>query len=163
MSLRPRVTLYKIAATGILAAAGLIAPAPSSATSFSAQVIALTNAQRHSIMGDGCPALVPNRALSRAASGHAADMARRNYFGHTSLNGATSLRRIRWAGYRPRRFAENIAAGQGTPEDVVRVWMDSPGHRANILDCSLREIGVGFASNPRARFNQYWVQDFGSR
>lgn len=163
MPVRPRVTLFQIAATSLLVVAGFLTPAPTQAASFSDQVIALTNAQRRSIMGDACPELVPNRALSRAASQHAADMARRNYFGHTSPGGTTYLHRILWTGYRPHRAAENIAAGQPSPEDVVRVWMDSPGHRANMLDCGLREVGVGFASNARATFNQYWVQDFGVR
>jgi uncharacterized protein YkwD len=90
-------------------------------------------------------------------------MARRNFFCHTSPGGTTYLRRIRWAGYRPRRAAENLAAGQTSPEDVVRVWMESPGHRANMLDCGLLEVGVGFASNANATFNHYWVQDFGAR
>jgi uncharacterized protein YkwD len=126
-------------------------------------VIALTNEQRRNVIGDECPALVPNRALSRAAGWHAADMARRNYFSHTSPGGATYVRRMRWAGYQPRRAAENLAAGQTSPEDVVTSWMDSPAHRANILDCSLREIGVGFASNPQSTYGQYWVQNFGAR
>ncbi len=163
MPVRPRVTLFQFAATCLLVVTGLISPAPTSAASFSAQVIALTNAERRNSMGEGCPDLVPNRALSNAASNHAADMARRNYFSHTSLSGRTYIRRIRNAGYRPQRVAENIAAGQQSPEDVVRTWMSSPGHRANILDCGLREVGVGFASDARATFNQYWVQDFGTR
>lgn len=163
MPVRPRVTLLHFAATCLFVVAGFLSPAPTSAASFSAQVIALTNVERRRIMGEGCPALVSNRALSRAATRHATDMARRNYFSHTSPGGTTFIRRIRWAGYRPRRVAENIAAGQPSPEDVVRVWMESPGHRANVLDCELHEIGVGFASNRRAQFNQYWVQDFGAR
>lgn len=163
MPVRPCVTLFQFAATVLIVVAGFLSPAPTSAASFSNQVIALTNAQRRSAMGQGCPDLVPNRALSRAATRHAADMARRNYFSHTSPAGSSFVRRIRIAGYRPRRAAENIAAGQPSPEDVVRVWMESPGHRANILDCELREVGVGFASNARAAYNQYWVQDFGTR
>ena len=165
MSVRPRVTLSYLAAPCIIAALSLAPPAPLSASglSFSAAVVVLTNAERRSIMGAGCPDLLYNPALTEAAERHAADMARRNYFGHTSRTGASPWQRIRRAGYNSMRAAENIAAGQATPADVVQAWMESPGHRANILDCRLRDIGVGFARNERATYGNYWVQDLGTR
>ncbi len=88
-------------------------------------------------------------------------MAANNYFSHTGLDGTTFAARIKSTGYRYRRAAENIAAGHTTPDDVVAAWMSSPGHRANILDCRLRDIGVGLGNNPASVYGSYWVQDFG--
>jgi uncharacterized protein YkwD len=90
-------------------------------------------------------------------------MAANNYFSHNSRNGATFATRIRATGYRFRLAAENISAGQQTPEEVVATWMGSPGHRANILNCKLRHIGIGFAENGASTYGTYWVQDFGTQ
>jgi uncharacterized protein YkwD len=90
--------------------------------------------------------------LSTAARRHARDMATRNYFSHTSLDGSSFVDRIRRAGYlrgaRSWAVAENIAWGSGglaSPKAIGRSWMQSPGHRANILSRSYRELGVGVA------------------
>jgi uncharacterized protein YkwD len=115
------------------------------------RVIELTNANRRQA---GCPDLVNNNKLHAAALAHSKDMAVNNYFSHTGLNGSSPGERIADQGYRFRGWAENIAAGYRTPESVVEGWMNSPGHRANILNCSLREIGVGF-------YQFYWTQNFG--
>ncbi len=163
MTVRPRCTWFHLAASCILVAGSLLAPRSTSALSLSDQVIALINAQRRAIMGNGCPDLVPNQALENAANRHAVDMAKRNYFAHTNLLGATYTARMNRAGYLARHSAENLAAGQPSPEDVVRAWMESPPHRSNILDCRFRETGVGFASSPQAAFGRYWVQEFGVR
>ncbi len=66
------------------------------------------------------------------------------------------------AGYIWSGAAENIAAGQSTPEAVMKGWMNSAGHKANILNCGLTELGVGYAAGSGADYGQYWVQDFGS-
>ena len=86
-------------------------------------------------------------------------MAANNYFSHTSRNGASFATRIRRAGYRYRLAAENIAAGQQSPEEVVASWMSSPAHRANILNCDFKELGVGMAKGGSYRI--YWTQAFG--
>ncbi len=162
MTVRPRVTLFPLAAL-VIATLGFVAPPHASAASFTAQVIELTNAQRQAIRGGRCPSLTENSALSTAGQRHASDMAGRNYFSHRSIGGATLWQRIRQAGYRPRRYAENIAAGQSSAEDVVNGWMNSASHRANILNCRLREIGVGFAHNDGTAYGNYWVEVFASR
>ncbi len=82
-------------------------------------------------------------------------MATKDYFSHTSLDGSSMSDRIDRQGYAWRRLAENIAAGYPSPEAVVEGWMNSPGHRANILNCDLTEIGVG-------HYQRYWTQNFGT-
>jgi uncharacterized protein YkwD len=91
-----------------------------------------------------------NGRLALAATRHARDMAQHNYFSHDSRDGSSFVDRIRRVDYLPRHggwaAGENIAWGSGgyaTPKEIVRSWMHSPGHRANILDRSYREIGIG--------------------
>ncbi len=161
MPARPCVKLFQLAALCVILTLGILPATPATASSSSARVIELTNAKRRAIMGQRCPALVNNPALAAAAQAHAGDMAARNYFSHTSPGGATAWQRVKAAGYSPRRIAENIAGGQPSAEAVVAGWMRSRGHRANILDCRLREIGVGVAEG--GRFGIYWAQVFGAR
>ena len=96
--------------------------------------------------------------LSSAARRHAIDMARKNFFAHNSLDGSTFLDRIRSSGYlrgaRGWAVGENIAWGSGaqaSPRAIGRAWMASPGHRANILSPSYRELGVGVAGDTPTR------------
>jgi uncharacterized protein YkwD len=117
-----------------------------------AEVVALTNRERADA---GCPALTVDDRLTAAAQGHSADMAEQDFFSHTSLDGRDFADRIRATGY-PSPGAENIAYGQTSARKVVADWMDSPGHRRNILDCELTEIGVGFDDR-----GYYWTQNFG--
>jgi uncharacterized protein YkwD len=116
----------------------------------------------------GLRALRLDQRLSRAARSHSEDMARHGYFDHTSRSGASFVDRIRRTGYlngaHRWKLAENIAWGTdslASPRAITRAWMNSPGHRANILDASLREIGIGVASGkgPRALY----TTDFGAR
>ncbi|MDN5859106.1 MAG: CAP domain-containing protein [Pseudonocardia sp.] len=117
-----------------------------------AQVVILTNQARADA---GCAALRVDPRIASAAQAHSDDMAKRNYFEHDSLDGRTFADRLRAAGY-PRPGAENIAFGQRSASEVMAAWLDSPGHRRNILDCDLVAIGVGY--NPDGT---YWTQDFG--
>ena len=117
-------------------------------------VIRLTNKARATA---GCAPLVFDARLRTAARRHSTDMAIHDYFSHTSRNGDTFADRIEAAGY-PHPGAENIARGYETATEVMEGWMDSPGHRANILNCGLHAIGVGVhfgAGGP------WWTQDFG--
>jgi uncharacterized protein YkwD len=134
-------------------------PAP---PAFAAQVIDLVNQRR---AGAGCAALVAHDTLGQVAQAHAQDMADNDIFDHTGSDGRSPFQRMRDAGYNYRLAAENIAAGANTPAEVVGLWMDSPGHRANILNCALRETGVGYVVDPNDRLNYgtYWVQTFGTR
>jgi uncharacterized protein YkwD len=130
---------------------------------FLSRVIVLTNQQR---AAHGCRPLVAERRLMLAAQLHTTDMATHNFFDHYSQNRRSPAVRVAATGYRYRTVAENIAYGQRTPEAVVAAWMASPGHRANILDCRLTQIGVGYLYNPAYVLNgrpavTAWTQDFG--
>jgi uncharacterized protein YkwD len=99
--------------------------------------------------------------LTDAARGHSEDMAINNYFSHTSLDGRVFSQRITYAGYVWNQCGENMAAGYYTPQAVVNGWMNSPGHRANILHPSFCDIGVGYAYEEVSTYKHYWTQDFG--
>lgn len=120
------------------------------------QVIALVNAERAKA---GCGALSANATLTKAAQGHSDDMAARDYFDHTNPDGDGPGERVTAAGYPWSTYGENIAMGQSTPEQVMEGWMNSPGHRANILNCDFKEIGVGIHTSG----GPYWTQVFGAR
>jgi uncharacterized protein YkwD len=91
--------------------------------------------------------------LFAAARAHSEDMAANGYFSHTSLDGRLPGKRLLDAGYFWYTYGENIAYGYPTPESVVNAWMNSPGHRANMLNSSFCDLGVGFAE-------YFWTQDF---
>lgn len=116
----------------------------------------------------GCPALKMNAKLAAAAKAHAKAMAVQNFFGHKGKDGSKFSSRIKRQGYKYRAAAENIAAGQTSPAQVVGNWLESPGHRRNILNCRLRDTGIAVfyeaddmplrgASHP---LKYYWVQVF---
>jgi uncharacterized protein YkwD len=118
-------------------------------------VFTLTNKQRRA---HGCKALRLAPTLTIAARRHSDDMSKHHYFSHNSQNGTTPWTRMKRAGYPYSVGAENIAMGYRSAKAVMAGWMKSPGHRANILNCRLKAIGVG------VHFGGYgpmWTQDFG--
>ncbi|MET9959815.1 CAP domain-containing protein [Streptomyces sp. NPDC006326] len=119
-----------------------------------AEVVALVNQERAKA---GCPALTVNAKLTSAALNHSKDMAAHANMSHTGSDGSDPGERITRAGYAWMTYGENVAYGYSTPEQVMAGWMDSPGHRENILNCAFKEIGVGLAGP-----NSYWTQDFGA-
>ncbi|QBJ93771.1 CAP domain-containing protein [Streptomyces seoulensis] len=119
-----------------------------------ARVVELVNAERAKV---GCSPVNLNSTLTKAAQDHSADMAAHNTMSHTGSDGSDPGSRITAAGYRWSAYGENVAYGYATPEQVMAGWMDSPGHRENILNCSYQEIGVGLAQP-----GSYWTQDFGT-
>jgi uncharacterized protein YkwD len=90
-------------------------------------------------------------------------MARNDFFSHTGSDGSSPGQRISRAGYRWWTYGENIAAGYPSPEHVVDAWMNSAGHRANILNPDFRDIGVGYIYKPDTTYGHYWTQDMGAR
>lgn len=127
-------------------------PVPRPAGDAMAAVLAATNVERKDA---GCAPLEPDSRLRAAAQDHAEDMAENTYFSHTSIDGREFADRIRAAGH-PAPGGENIAQGQDSADEVVAAWMDSPGHRRNILDCGFVSLGVGFDDR-----DDHWVQNFG--
>ncbi|MFD6288441.1 CAP domain-containing protein [Streptomyces sp. NPDC060205] len=122
-----------------------------------AEVLALTNAERAAA---GLPPLAEDPLLTRAAQAHSADMVARAFYSHTAPDGSEPWDRAAAAGSPRRTIGENIACGQRSPAEVVRGWMDSPGHRANILKPAFTHLGVGFAGGGSA--GTYWTQLFGA-
>jgi uncharacterized protein YkwD len=118
-----------------------------------AQVVTLTNAQRAKA---GCKPLKVDSRLNLSAQRHSADMARRNYFEHEDPEGHDFADREKAAGFVGSSGGENIAMGQTSATEVMNDWMNSPGHRRNILDCSFTLIGVGYVAD-----GHYWTQNFG--
>ncbi len=122
-----------------------------------ATLIELTNVERTK---QGLAALTPDATLMSVARGHSDNQARLNTMAHT-LEGVTFFQRIEQAGYRYRAVGENVAAGQRTPAEAVRDWMNSPGHRANILNAQFTQIGVGIAKSATTGM-LYYTQNFGT-
>ncbi|HLM05075.1 MAG TPA: CAP domain-containing protein [Blastococcus sp.] len=118
-----------------------------------AEVLALVNQERAAA---GCGALAADGALAAVARNHSADMRDRDFFDHTNPDGLDPLERA--AAARLDARAENIAAGQPDAAAVMDDWMNSAGHRANILDCSLTRLGVGMAEGSGG---PWWTQLFG--
>ncbi|MGW0627017.1 CAP domain-containing protein [Streptomyces sp. NPDC002758] len=130
-------------------------PKPSAtASGVAAQIVQLVNAERSKV---GCSPLTLNAALTKAAQAHSADMAAHQNMSHTGSDGSDPGQRITSAGYNWSAYGENVAYGYATAQQVMAGWMSSPGHKANILNCTFKEIGVGLAQP-----NSYWTQDFGT-
>ena len=122
---------------------------------YEAEVLRLVNEQRANY---GLSALSYSTQLEAVAYAHSKDMAQNNYFSHTNLSGQSPFDRMKAAGISYRSAAENIAAGQKTPQEVVNAWMNSSGHRANILNSSVTKMGVGIYSG--GSYGVYWTQLF---
>ncbi|MFI9815165.1 CAP domain-containing protein [Saccharothrix variisporea] len=127
---------------------------PAAEVSAADRVVELVNAERANA---GCGAVAVDGRAQSAAQSHADDMAARDYYDHVSPEGRDAGDRLDAAGYPWHRVAENIHKGPSSPEDAMRDWMNSPAHRANILDCELRDLGVGVNSGGSGPF---WVQVF---
>jgi uncharacterized protein YkwD len=117
----------------------------------------LVNQERHK---HGLPALKASKSLNVSAKAKAADMVKYHYFSHGTPQGSWYAFIYKHAGprWRGEAIGENIAKGQDTAEQVMRAWMNSPEHRANILGSQFKVIGIGFASSGST---EYWVQHFG--
>ncbi|MFJ5924939.1 sigma-70 family RNA polymerase sigma factor [Kitasatospora sp. NPDC092948] len=120
------------------------------------QVLDLVNTQRAQA---GCSALRANDQLATAAQEQSDDMAARSFFDHTNPDGEGPEQRIDAAGYEWSGWGENIARGQKDAAAVMNSWMNSPGHRANILNCAFTELGVGVHQGTGG---PWWTQDFGT-
>jgi uncharacterized protein YkwD len=119
-----------------------------------AEVLKLVNEERAKV---GCSALAANSSLTDLAESFSNDMAARGFFDHTDPDGATPWDRAAKAGITDLG-GENIARGQADAAAVMQAWMNSPDHRANILNCDYKTLGVGVHFGPGG---PWWTQDFG--
>lgn len=127
----------------------------SNITSQAEAVLKLVNAERAK---QGLSALKLSSKITEIANMKAKDMAQNNYFAHNSPTYGTPFEMLQRFGVTYRTAGENIAAGQRTPEEVMQSWMNSSGHRANILNSSYTEIGIGYYKG--GSYGVYWVQQF---
>ncbi|PGY11361.1 SCP-like extracellular protein [Bacillus sp. AFS031507] len=128
------------------------APATGTVSQYVQQVIDLTNAQRSK---NGLPALKADTQLNSVAQKKSLDMQQKNYFSHTSPTYGSPFDMMRDFGVTYKSAGENIAQGQRTPQEVVTAWMNSEGHRKNILSSNFTHIGVGFEAT-----GKHWTQMF---
>ncbi|WUC39830.1 CAP domain-containing protein [Streptomyces sp. NBC_00557] len=126
----------------------------SAASAAEAQVLKLVNEERAKV---GCSPLTASSSLSRLAESFSDDMAARGFFDHTDPDGKSPWDRAAAAGI-ANLGGENIARGQSDAAAVMQAWMNSPGHRANILNCDFKTLGVGVHFGPGG---PWWTQDFG--
>ena len=123
-----------------------------SLSEFEQRVVELTNAERTK---QGLSALQIDTELSKVARIKSEDMQKNNYFDHNSPTYGSPFEMMKKFGISYKSAGENIAQGQRTPEEVVQAWMNSTGHRANILNSGFTHIGVGYVES-----GNYWTQQF---
>ncbi len=133
-----------LAAIALLAL--MLMPVGATAQPVTSQAIKMVNEIRAS---KGLAPLKLSRKLGRSADAHAQDMARKNLFSHYGSDGSTPGKRARRQGYRFCYISENIAEGQHDIPEVIQVWMDSPGHRKNILSKKVRSLGMARSAGNR--------------
>ena len=124
----------------------------SALSAYEQKVVDLTNQERAK---NGLPALKVDLTLSKMAREKSRDMSANGYFSHTSPTYGSPFDMMKKYGISYRYAGENIAMGQRTPEEVVKAWMNSEGHRKNILSPNFNYIGVGYVSQ-----GNYWTQEF---
>jgi uncharacterized protein YkwD len=155
-----RLAMLALVPAALFGAIAVASPAQAAApttTQMQSDIVYWTNQWRAKV---GCPKLRLDANLARAGRNHSAFMAQTRKFSHVGFGGSSFVTRAKAAGYTAPK-SENIAWGYRTGAAVVNAWMHSPGHRANIVDCSARAVGVGavYSSNG----TPYFTQDFGSK
>ncbi len=125
---------------------------PGSISNIEQQVLTLTNQERAK---SGLKPLATDALLMNSAREKSADMSKNNYFSHTSPTLGSPFDQMKAKGIQYKAAAENIAMGQKTAAEVVKGWMESPGHRANIMNGNYTHIGIGYDAK-----GNYWTQQF---
>lgn len=129
---------------------------PQTGHAYERRVLELVNEERAK---QGLSPLTWHEGLANVARAHSQDMNDRRFFSHDNPDGQSPFDRIKAAGIAYTRAAENVAAGQKTPEEVMQGWMNSAGHRANILNPNLTALGVGYYAGD-GPYTHYWTQCF---
>ncbi|MGE7184368.1 CAP domain-containing protein [Peribacillus sp. NPDC006672] len=119
------------------------------------QVLSLVNEERSK---SGLPSLEMDTAVSNIANMKSEDMRDKNYFNHTSPSYGSPFDMMKSFGISYKYAGENIAAGQPSADAVMKSWMNSPGHKANILNKNYTHIGIGHATG--GKYSHYWTQQF---
>ena len=143
--------------TAQVAAAANACSTPANANQLASEIAAGVNAQRKA---HGLAPLAYDAKLGRAAATHACDMAVHNFFGHAGSNGSHVQARVQAAGYRNCTVAENLAWGYPSSGQIIGGWMNSAGHRANVLHPRVKEMGIGITNGPKG---PNWVLVLGRR
>jgi uncharacterized protein YkwD len=155
--------------TWVVVATPFVPPNPGAAADVSARALQLVNAARArqrkcgKSMFPAVPPLKLDSLLHRAAMMHAKDMAQHSRFDHIGSDGSRPADRASRAGYRWQHVGENIAAGAPDAESVVRGWLDSPGHCANIMSPKFKEMGIAYVAERKSKSSIYWAQVFGTK
>jgi uncharacterized protein YkwD len=121
--------------------------------------VELLNAYRGEL---GLAPVTLNSALGAAAEYHSADMAANNYFSHYLFDGTDAGQNIQNFGYTAFPYAENIAAGMATAQEVLVGWQNSPEHNATMTDPQYTEVGIGRAYNEASQYGWYWTATYGA-
>ena len=138
--------------------------APTMAVSWQEQMLSSLNIIRAE---NGLKPLKLCNSLTKSAQSYAQEMATQNFFSHEGKDGSTPGQRIQSAGYNWRNsktasgIAENIAAGQGSVNVVMKGWKNSTGHFKNMTNSKFIHVGFGMAENQKSAYKKYWVQNFG--
>jgi len=142
-----RITLTLAAlGFGLMASQGMACTTPANVNALAQEIATGVNAQRRA---NGQSAVRFNRQLGQAAMNHACDMSANNFFGHNGSNGSTVQRRVRSAGYQDCLVAENLAWGYPSSQQIISGWMNSAGHRTNMLHPRVTEFGVAITDGPK--------------
>jgi uncharacterized protein YkwD len=150
--------------TWLLLAAPYVVPSTAQAQVLAARALQLVNEARARGARCGDHAFGPappvrlSGTLAGVALGHATDMAEHDYFEHEDREGHSPADRVRAIGYREVLVGENIAYGPQSAEEVVKGWLESPGHCENIMDPRFAEMGIAYAAGQAVRHGLYWVQ-----
>ena len=155
--MKMRLDLFVVLAFGLILS--VANPTVGLATSpYAQQVVDLTNQER---AAQGLPPLIIHHLLENAAEAHSRDLGDSGICQHDSSDGTDWVVRLQRTGYTPfAGIGENVACGQPTPQQVVEAWMNSSGHRENILG-NFQHIGVGYYSRTGTPFTHYWTMDLG--
>ncbi|SHE91971.1 Uncharacterized conserved protein YkwD, contains CAP (CSP/antigen 5/PR1) domain [Loktanella atrilutea] len=144
--LRSLIVALLLVVTAQTAAASNACATPANVNQMASQIAAGVNASRKA---NGLKPLKYNQTLSKAAMAHACDMSVHNFFGHTGSNGSRSQGRVRAAGYKDCTVAENLAWGYPKAGQIIGGWMQSAGHRSNMLHPRVTEMGIAITKGSK--------------
>jgi uncharacterized protein YkwD len=142
-------------ASGVFRACAPPPPPVSAPVGVTTECVALINSYRSA---HGVAGVTADKRITTAAEAHSTDQAQRNKMTHTGANGSNAGQRLNVMGYSWKTWGENVAAGQPNCSNVMTAWMNSAGHRANILNPAFAHVGIGAVKSSNG--TMYWTLDF---